>query len=129
MKKNMQRTSEFEHEFVDRIPSELEAGVLYVSMPCRVVVHLCPCGCANRVNTSLFPTRYSLTFDGQTVSLQPSILNRAPECRSHYWIKNNKVLWAPPPSASPVEGRARKPARIRDLFRWLGKREQTSPEW
>jgi Family of unknown function (DUF6527) len=33
-------------------------------------------------------------FDGRSISLDPSIGNWGFQCRSHYWIKNNRVVWA-----------------------------------
>ncbi len=44
--------------------------------------------------TPLTPTDWKLTFDGETVSLHPSIGNWNFPCRSHYWIRNNRVEWA-----------------------------------
>ena len=40
------------------------------------------------------PTDWKLTFDGKTVTLDPSIGNWSFPCRSHYWLRNNKVQWA-----------------------------------
>ncbi len=35
--------------------------------------------------------QWSLTYDGENVSLTPSIGNWALPCRSHYWIRKGKV--------------------------------------
>lgn len=40
------------------------------------------------------PTEWSVLFDGETVSLRPSIGNWGFDCESHYWIKRNRVQWA-----------------------------------
>lgn len=90
----MQRLSAFTHEFVDFIPSELKPGVVYISIPYASASHSCPCGCGRRVVTPLTPTDWKLTFDGETVSLSPSIGNWSFPCRSHYWIIRNRVKWA-----------------------------------
>jgi hypothetical protein len=82
------------HEFVDFIPAELQERTLYVSIRFATVSHLCPCGCKNRVVTPLKPTDWKLTFDGKTISLHPSVGNWSFPCRSHYWVKNNRVQWA-----------------------------------
>jgi hypothetical protein len=74
------------HEFVDLIPDALEDGVLYVSVQYATALHLCCCGCGSEVVTPLSPTDWSLTFDGDTVSLRPSIGNYSFPCRSHYFI-------------------------------------------
>ncbi|WP_416072066.1 DUF6527 family protein [Streptomyces sp. ME18-1-4] len=63
------------HRFVEYIPEDLERGVLYVSLPYTIAVHLCACGCGSTVVTPLGPTDRSLTFDGVAVSLSPSIGN------------------------------------------------------
>ena len=34
-------------------------------------------------------------FDGKTISLHPSIGSWSLPCRSHYWIRRNRILWAP----------------------------------
>ncbi len=90
------RRKSFDHEFVEFIPSELQEGVLYVSIPYATVAHKCACGCGNKVVTPLKPVQvgWQLLFDGKTVSLAPSIGNWQFPCRSHYWIKSNKVRWA-----------------------------------
>ena len=80
-----------QHKFVEYIPGELEEGVLYISIPYCTAVHKCICGCGNEVVTPLTPTDWSLTFDGDTVSLDPSIGNWNFPCRSHYWIRRNHI--------------------------------------
>jgi len=82
------------HKFVEYIPMTLEEGVLYVSMEVGTVIHKCVCGCGREVVTPLSPTDWNLTFDGESISLYPSIGNWNFECKSHYWIQNNKVKWA-----------------------------------
>jgi hypothetical protein len=95
-------------EFVDHVPDEKQYGVLYISMRFATAIHLCCCGCGNPVVTPLSPADWRMTFDGETVSLQPSIGNWAFPCQSHYWITENKVRWAPRWSARQIEaGRAR----------------------
>lgn len=83
-----------EHKFVDLIPDQIEEGMLYVSIKYATVIHKCVCGCKNDVVTPLSPTDWQLTYDGETVSLYPSIGNWSFECKSHYWITNNKVKYA-----------------------------------
>ncbi len=80
-------------EFVQAVPDKLQEGVLYVSMEYATVVHKCLCGCGKEVATPLSPTDWCLTFDGDSVSLDPSVGNWSFPCRSHYWIRNNQVLW------------------------------------
>lgn len=95
------------HQFVEYVPEQLEPGVLYVSIPYATVVHKCCCGCGQEVVTPLSPTDWELTFDGKTVSLDPSIGNWNFPCQSHYWIKRNHVHWAPQWSRADIDaGRA-----------------------
>jgi hypothetical protein len=82
------------HRFVENIPDEVDEGTLYVSIPYATAIHNCFCGCGEEVVTPISPTGWTLTFDGDTVSLKPSIGNWSLPCRSHYWITNNRVRWA-----------------------------------
>jgi hypothetical protein len=70
-------------------------GRLYVSMTLAVAGHLCCCGCKTEVFTPLSPTDWTLIFDGDTASLDPSIGNWSFHCQSHYLIVRSAVLWAP----------------------------------
>jgi hypothetical protein len=49
------------------------------------------CGCNNEVVTPLSPTDWQLTFDGESVSLNPSIGNWSFKCKSHYWIVKDTI--------------------------------------
>ncbi len=80
--------------FVEDIPRILADGVLYISVKYRTAAHRCCCGCGREVNTNLSPNGWQLTFDGRTVSLEPSIGNWSFSCQSHYWIRKNSVVWA-----------------------------------
>ena len=85
---------EFEMQIVHRIPENLQPGLLYVCFDCNVVVHLCACGCGEKVILPIDPQFWSVRYDGETVSLAPSIGNYQYPCQSHYWIKENKVILA-----------------------------------
>ncbi|GMV90907.1 MAG: hypothetical protein AMXMBFR82_06850 [Candidatus Hydrogenedentota bacterium] len=89
------RTTKLSHQFVEFIPDTIQERTLYVSVKFATVVHKCCCGCGKEVVTPLSPTDWKLTYDGKTISLAPSIGNWGLECRSHYWIRNNRVYWAP----------------------------------
>lgn len=96
-----------EHRFVDSFPRPLEKGILYVSIPFASTAHLCCCGCRNEVIAPLTPHDWTLSFDGDTVSLDPSIGNWGLPCRSHYWIWNNEIRWARAWTEAEIEaGRA-----------------------
>ena len=97
----------FRPQFVESVPETLEAGVLYVSMGLSSAIHLCACGCGHEVITPLSPTDWKLCFDGENVSLDPSIGNWSFRCRSHYWIRGGAVRWSSPWSDGKIEaGRA-----------------------
>lgn len=82
------------HKFVEKIPSEIEEEVLYISIPFEIAIHKCCCGCGNEVVTPLAPTQWSLTFDGESVTLDPSIGSWNLNCQSHYFIRKNNVVWS-----------------------------------
>lgn len=80
-------------EFVELAPSTLLPGVLYISERFNTALHLCACGCGEKVVTPLSQARWQLTRHGNTVSLHPSIGNWDYACRSHYFIRQNKIVW------------------------------------
>lgn len=88
------RCEQFTPRFVRRIPRDLEDGILYVSVETGAAMHKCPCGCGSEVSTPLdAEAGWVLTCDGDGVTLNPSIGNYSYECRSHYFIRNNRVVW------------------------------------
>jgi len=90
----MTMRSSLAHEFVEYVPPSLSDGVLYISIPYRTVVHRCACGCGNKVVTPISPADWQLFYDGETISLTPSIGNWGFPCRSHYWIDANEIQWS-----------------------------------
>ena len=111
----MKRTS-FDHEFVEFIPSELKEGVLYVSVQYATAVHKCACGCGNKVVTPISPADWQLLFDGDAVSLMPSIGNWEFPCRSHYWIKADKIRWAAAWTPEQIAAGRRREARDHERY-------------
>ncbi len=100
--------SSLAHAFVDTIPDLLDDGVLYVSIEFRTTMHVCACGCGNPVVLPLRPTAWSLAYDGETVSMRPSVGNWSFPCQSHYWIRDGNVVWARQWSAAQIKaGRQR----------------------
>lgn len=91
----MIRAREISFEFVHFVPDDAVEGVLYVSTAFATAVHKCCCGCGEEVVTPLSPVDWTVTYDGETVTLDPSIGNWSLPCRSHYWIQRNRVVWAP----------------------------------
>lgn len=81
-------------EDVEFVPEHVEEGVLYISERYRTAVHKCCCGCGQEVVTPLSPAEWSIKRNGGRVSLWPSIGNWSYPCRSHYVIRENRVLEA-----------------------------------
>ena len=104
----MSNADRLTHKFVESIPDRLEQGKVYISIQYATAIHLCCCGCGSEVVTPFTPTDWTLSFDGESISLNPSIGNWSFPCRSHYWIKRNTVRWAGSWTEEQVEaGRAR----------------------
>lgn len=84
------------YRFVEFIPEKLEPGVLYVSTTYATAAHSCCCGCGEEIVTPFAPTDWKMTFDGESISLWPSIGNWTLDCRSHYVIERNRVIESGP---------------------------------
>lgn len=105
-----------QHKFVDFIPIDPEVGLLYISVEYRTAVHLCVCGCGNKVVTPLTPTDWELRFDGRSVSLSPSIGNWNFECKSHYFITRNRIRLAKRWDDWKIEEDRKHDAKIKKRF-------------
>lgn len=90
------RHSRLDHRFVEHLPDDLDPGVLYISVAFGTASHSCCCGCGEEVVTPITPTDWRLTYDGETISLNPSVGNWSLACRSHYVIKAGRVIEAGP---------------------------------
>ena len=112
----MKQPVTLKHEFVQFIPEELQEGTIYVSIRFATVAHLCACGCRTKVVTPLKPADWKLTFDGKTVTLDPSIGNWSFPCRSHYWVRNNRVQWADDWSNARIEANREYDRRAKDRY-------------
>lgn len=82
--------------FVDAIPKadDIKDGHLYISLKYNMTSHRCASGCGQLVPLPLSPADWSLSYDGDTVSLNPSIGNGVLACHSHYFIRNSQIVWA-----------------------------------
>ena len=112
----MARLHRVSHRFVERVPSPLEDGVVYVSIGFGTVVHKCCCGCGDKVVTPLTPVDWAVVYDGQSISLHPSIGRWDAPCRSHYWIRNDRVIWSDNWSQGKVNALKRREAGLRDDY-------------
>lgn len=105
-----------EHRFVRNVPRELEPGVLYISVEYATAVHSCCCGCGERVVTPFTPTDWHMTFDGESISLHPSVGNWNQKCRSHYVIRRNRVLEAGTWTNAQIEAERRRDKRAKAAY-------------
>lgn len=111
------RSGRFRHAFVELMPDVLEPETLYISIEYTVAIHSCACGCGERVVTPLSPAEWRLTFDGETVSLWPSIGNWSFDCQSHYSIEGDRVIWDEPFAKEKIARvRARDSAALSDYY-------------
>ena len=102
------RVDRLEAQFIDAFPAVMEPGVLYVSLEYRTCGHLCACGCGHEVTTPLSRAQWAFTFDGDDISLWPSVGNWALPCRSHYVVDRSRVRWARTFSEAEVDRNRRR---------------------
>lgn len=85
-------------ELPDRREWELEDGVLYIADDEPYAAWLCPCGCGRIVvasvehENSTHPTWHIEEKDGK-VTLNPSVDSMWWPCRSHYFVRENRIEW------------------------------------
>jgi hypothetical protein len=109
----MMHHTRLEHRFVEQLPECLEAGMLYISMEYATAAHCCCCGCGEEVVTPFTPTDWSMTFDGETISLSPSIGNWNFACRSHYFIRRGRIVEATSWTDQQIEANRRKDRAVK----------------
>ncbi|MEM7601949.1 MAG: DUF6527 family protein [Verrucomicrobiota bacterium] len=114
-----------EHRFVENIPDSLEPSVLYLSMPYATAAHLCCCGCGEEVITPFSPTDWKMIFNGEAITIHPSIGNWSFSCRSHYFIRDGRVVEAPPWSEEQVMAGRLHDKRAKDAFFEKSKARET----
>jgi hypothetical protein len=84
----------FIYQAVQRIPKQLNSGVVYHSEEFEVAALLCACGCGHRVML-LVPDSHQVSSDGGMATVRPSIAVCDAPCRSHYFITAGRVEWLP----------------------------------
>lgn len=104
------------YKFVTSIPDKLEDCVLYISMEYGTAIHKCICGCGNEVVTPFSPTDWNINYDGESVSLNPSIGNWSFECQSHYWIIKNEIIHSSKWSEEEIEYNRNRDKEVKAKF-------------
>lgn len=126
MNNNSHQTQRLEHKFVEFIPEHLDENTVYISTTYATAAHLCVCGCHQKVVTPLSPTSWQLIFDGDTVTLYPSIGNWSFACQSHYWITRNQIEWAEKWTKERIEANRKFDERRRQHYAETGELLATS---
>ena len=94
-----------------------------MSIAYLTTVHKCPCVCSKEVVTAQSRTYWKLVFDGETVSLDPSVGNWSFPCRSHYWVSNDRAMWAEDWSQARIDANRAHDRRAKDKYYGVGERE------
>jgi hypothetical protein len=84
----------FVYEAVDRIPNQLQEGVVYHSQEFEIAALLCACGCGHRI-TLLVPDSHQVRDENGLATIRPSIGVFDADCKSHYVITAGEVEWLP----------------------------------
>lgn len=83
------------------MPEKIKDNVLYIEgnesrNDFWYTVMKCPCGCNEKIMLNLMDDAipyWQVEIIGSKVSISPSICRKV-NCKSHFWFKNNKVIWA-----------------------------------
>lgn len=62
----------------------------------RRAVFACPCRCGRRIDLSLMKgdwPHWSLDNSKGKVTLRPSVWLRADSCSSHFFVRENRIVW------------------------------------
>ncbi|WPO43178.1 DUF6527 family protein [Tardiphaga sp. 42S5] len=89
----------FTYQAVERLPKQMDQGVLYHSEEFDVAALSCACGCGHRV-TLLVPDSHQVFGKNGLATVRPSISVCDAPCKSHYIISGGDVEWLPAFSAA-----------------------------
>ncbi len=84
----------YAYQAVERIPKQLQTGIVYHSEEYEIGALLCACGCGHRVSL-LVPDSHEITAEGGLATVRPSIAVCDAPCKSHYYITGGRVEWLP----------------------------------
>lgn len=84
--------------FTDDIPNVLNKNRLYVIGRHNhywLIIFKCPCGCKGAIYLNLLKEEkpnWDFEVIKDKITIIPSI-KTIKECQSHFWIRNNKIIW------------------------------------
>jgi hypothetical protein len=87
------------YQAVERLPKQIDQGVLYHSKEFEVAALSCACGCGHRVML-LVPDSHQVFEQNGLATVRPSISVCDAPCKSHYVISRGDVEWLPAFSAA-----------------------------
>jgi hypothetical protein len=82
----------FRYLAVDRIPKDLQPGIVYHNPDFELGAMLCACGCGHRVDL-LVPDSHQISSEDGLATIRPSVAVCDAPCRSHYIVTVGKVQW------------------------------------
>lgn len=82
----------FRYRLVERIPKQMEEGIVYHTEEFELAGMLCACGCGHRI-TLIVPDSHRVWDDDGYATIQPSVGVFDAACKSHYVIRAGNVEW------------------------------------
>lgn len=90
----------FRYKYVEDVPNVLKSKTIYIigveNNPWQLIME-CPCGCKNTLHMNLMkeesPVWSYVIENKKMITIHPSI-NRIVGCKSHFFIRNGKLVWA-----------------------------------
>lgn len=79
-----------------QLPRRLGKTLYLVGEPAKWAVLACPCGCGDRIDVNLMKSRppvWTLQRANGQISLSPSLWMPPEKCGSHFWVRNNRIVW------------------------------------
>lgn len=80
-------------EEVERIPTDLEDGVVYLSEEYEIAALKCACGCGHTITLLVGDGHQVDNLDG-VPDISPSIGAWDAPCKSHFCVKKGEIVWA-----------------------------------
>lgn len=90
----------FTFVIVRELPEKIKDNILYIEGNESLndfwyALMKCPCGCNEKIMLNLMDDAspyWKVEIVGSKASIFPSIWRKV-DCESHFWFKNNKVIW------------------------------------